>query len=398
MSDLSFFQKPITDLEYPDIQRLFDEKVPESHILDYKAGNYSDSGELAKDICAFANTNGGYLIIGVQEGVKDEKRVPMKIVGVENHPDLQKRLCDMIINSISSRPLVNFSKPIPMPDSDKVILIIYTPKSFDSLHMVMVKGKYQFKYYKRYHDQNVPMDEYEVRMRYEHLNKSEQIVEKRLIEIDEKIHAKLKPSDASVFIALSPLNSSIKFDKKEIVDALDFSTPWNRYATHTKFEIWMNYFEKLDSRVKPSVIMTMYFDGSVAFATTRISKKPERQTHILGHLIAYDLFHILSTFFDYYQKYMFRGYLKLFASIKYSSGNTLIIPSLPFSHPDPDIRILSNEYEPCFRVIETDWLMHRRKDIINEIIQPLFNEAGIPGLIGKCWNQDSTPFYEKYHQ
>ena len=37
--------------------------------LRYVTGRTADFGELAKDCVAFANTNGGYLAIGIEDGV-----------------------------------------------------------------------------------------------------------------------------------------------------------------------------------------------------------------------------------------------------------------------------------------------------------------------------------------
>jgi predicted HTH transcriptional regulator len=77
------FNKPLSEITIDDISIIVRDKVPESRNLDYKrelpplteAGNK----ELLKDISAFANTVGGYLIYGVDE----KEGVPTEILGVE---------------------------------------------------------------------------------------------------------------------------------------------------------------------------------------------------------------------------------------------------------------------------------------------------------------------------
>jgi predicted HTH transcriptional regulator len=63
-----------------DLQRLVDEEVPESLILDYKASpslarDDKPRDELCKDVSAFANSAGGQIIYGIVE--KDRK--PVKV-------------------------------------------------------------------------------------------------------------------------------------------------------------------------------------------------------------------------------------------------------------------------------------------------------------------------------
>ena len=80
------FSKNVDDLTYNDIDDLVNVRNKrEGHYLDYKltCGNLdSDEAkhELAKDVSAFANAKGGYLIIGVNEIKKDDDKT-FKIVG-----------------------------------------------------------------------------------------------------------------------------------------------------------------------------------------------------------------------------------------------------------------------------------------------------------------------------
>lgn len=58
------------ELPFSEIQRLFDEKVTEGYEIDYKqtiSTSDSDIRELLDDLVSFANTNGGWLLIGISE-------------------------------------------------------------------------------------------------------------------------------------------------------------------------------------------------------------------------------------------------------------------------------------------------------------------------------------------
>ena len=135
------FTKSIPELQYSDIEDLViirEEK--EGHHLDYKReiGNPDKAKkELAKDITSFANAAGGYLIIGVDNN--------NKIFGVE--PTIQNKSIDEWINQILSsnvEPYVRYFDPkiIKIPNSDKVIVVIYTPESTSKPHIVTEWNNY----------------------------------------------------------------------------------------------------------------------------------------------------------------------------------------------------------------------------------------------------------------
>lgn len=56
----------IEDWTYSKIEDLVINNVNESETHDFKS-NIPDSIELTKDCCAFANTKGGFIILGVKE-------------------------------------------------------------------------------------------------------------------------------------------------------------------------------------------------------------------------------------------------------------------------------------------------------------------------------------------
>ena len=71
--------KPLSQITFADIERVVAEKWPEGKTLDYKRDPYGnkddDKKELLKDVSSFANTQGGDILIGVDE----DKGVPTGI-------------------------------------------------------------------------------------------------------------------------------------------------------------------------------------------------------------------------------------------------------------------------------------------------------------------------------
>lgn len=135
------FTKHVSLLTYSDIDDLVNiRQEREGYHLDFKVefGNVDKvKKELAKDISAFANTNGGYLIIGV-----DKK---YNIIGIEK--TIQNKEIDEWINQIlvsNIEPQVFYFNPkiIPIPNSAKVLVVIHIPESTKKPHIVTEWNKY----------------------------------------------------------------------------------------------------------------------------------------------------------------------------------------------------------------------------------------------------------------
>lgn len=398
MNDRSFFQTPISEIKLEDIKLLVDNKIPESQILDYKRDNYTDSGELAKDISAFANTNGGYLILGVSEEIKNKKPtgIPREIVGIQEDPNLVKRLCDMIINSVSPQPHVNFSKLIDVQDKDeRLSLVIHVPKSFDSLHMVTVKGKHQFRYYKRYHDQNIPMDEYEVRTRYEMIGRGQNYTDDRLNEVSNQTRRRLAhPESGTLVVSIAPVTTSQKFDNPDYArifdDHIKYRHPWIRYSGLLNTDLRMDCFEKINSKNNPLAVNRLYYDGPACYATTYIYGDGKHGRVILTEYVVYEAFHMLGIFFDYFMQYQYIGYARLGMEITNLTGARLSYPDIQKHSNIESMPIFDRELPALLRTIDIPNSCNSRKEIIDDFVLPLFREGGFETTIN-CWNENGDP-------
>jgi hypothetical protein len=135
------FTKHVSQLNYSDIDDLVNVRQErEGYHLDYKGefGNLDKAKkELTKDITAFANTGGGYLVIGVDKHYN--------IAGIDK--TIQNKEIDEWVNQIlssNSDPQIFYFDPkvISIPDSEKVIVVIHVPESTKKPHIVTEWNNY----------------------------------------------------------------------------------------------------------------------------------------------------------------------------------------------------------------------------------------------------------------
>jgi len=154
----TLFKKPLSEVEFLDIQKLKDAKIEESEILDYKEQMISDD-KLIKHVTAFSNTRGGNLIFGIKESGRGG--YPVAIPGIEDTVNLE-RLEQIILSNIRPRIGVQFRK-IDLPNKDRLILIIRIPEGQNCPYY----DTRSHRYYKRYNFEAIPMDEIEIESQYQ---------------------------------------------------------------------------------------------------------------------------------------------------------------------------------------------------------------------------------------
>lgn len=151
------FKKSFTDIDFQDIQKLYEDKIEESEILDYKEREIDDDNVL-KEVAAFSNTRGGFLIYGIKESGRGG--YPEKITGIESKFN-SERLEQIIISNIMPRISVRIKK-INIPDSDNIVVLINIPEGQHRPYYTNKKGKF----YKRYNFEAKEMDEHEIEALY----------------------------------------------------------------------------------------------------------------------------------------------------------------------------------------------------------------------------------------
>ena len=131
-------QKNISDISYEDIKFLLESEIDERDILDYKIEMVKEQ-DLVKHVCAFANTRGGHIIFGVKESGKGGH--PIEIVGLDTSNLNKERLEQILLSHIVPRLDVKI-KSIEIPDSEKSILLIQIPNSYQKPHQSNLSKKF----------------------------------------------------------------------------------------------------------------------------------------------------------------------------------------------------------------------------------------------------------------
>lgn len=144
------------------VQEYIVNQIEESLTLDYKAADAhakSDGKkkEISKDVSAMANSSGGIIIYGIIEN-PNHKYFPEKIEPIDRK-DFSKEWLEQVINSnIFPRIDGIIIHPISLSSGlTDILFVVEIPKS-TTAHQAG-----DFRYYKRYNFESVPMYDYEVR-------------------------------------------------------------------------------------------------------------------------------------------------------------------------------------------------------------------------------------------
>lgn len=134
--------KPLEGIQFADIDRLVREKRPEGKTLDYKRDTYggsdNDKKELLKDVSSFANTQGGDIMVGIDEN----NGVPIAMPGIAIC-DLEReklRLEGIIRDGLE--PRVELAIHSVATPSSTFILVIRVKESSLFPHRVVFHGKF----------------------------------------------------------------------------------------------------------------------------------------------------------------------------------------------------------------------------------------------------------------
>lgn len=139
------------------LERFVEDQIPESIELDYKASpaiRHDRKDEIAKDVCAFANSAGGMIIYGIEE----REHVPVRIDDGVDHKRFSREWLESIILSRVAPRLAGLEvAQIPL-STDRSAFALRVQQSLRGAHQLMGEGRY----YKRYNFMSVPMEHYEI--------------------------------------------------------------------------------------------------------------------------------------------------------------------------------------------------------------------------------------------
>ena len=158
-----FDGKPTSEITREDLEALVRDRVEEDAFLDYKARPYTrdahDVHELVKDVSAFANAQGGYLIIGIGPDQNDPRK-PGGFRNVEDPEGERRRIIDHCIEKIEPRLPELDIRAIAV--GDDTILVCRVPESGQKPHCARPDREHHF-FWRRYEDGNHLMSVPEIR-------------------------------------------------------------------------------------------------------------------------------------------------------------------------------------------------------------------------------------------
>lgn len=223
-----------TEFTQQDILDIISSRTEESINIDFKDARSLSSGdgkEIAKDVSAFANSDGGLIFYGINE----DNHVATDLSFVDGNKYNKEWLENKITSNIQQRIHDILIIPVRFDnDINRTIYVVKIPKSLNTPHI----NSFDNKYYRRFNFKSVPMEEYEVRDSYFRANGSKVIIEKSTVTLEESINKdsfnfniEVHASNIGTFIAEKyRISCNIKDFKSALIKCKD------SYLTTYKFD------------------------------------------------------------------------------------------------------------------------------------------------------------------
>lgn len=145
------------------LRQYIDNETEESLTLDYKAGDALDRTdkkkvEITKDVSAMANSAGGTIIYGIKEYDDPSKRHLPESIAPINRTLFSKEWLEQVINNIRPRVSNIVIHPVNLSSGSNDVAYVVEVSQSNTAHQAL-----DFRYYKRFNFQSVPMADYEIR-------------------------------------------------------------------------------------------------------------------------------------------------------------------------------------------------------------------------------------------
>jgi hypothetical protein len=130
---MSIYSTQVSTVSFADVQALLTDQANETIRLEFKR-EIPPKDELLKQISSFANTYGGYIVLGVEE---DAQGRAVALPGVEPAPGFHQKVIQWCYDGMYP-PLTPFiSPPIEKPgDPASVFYVIYVSESYEAPHFI----------------------------------------------------------------------------------------------------------------------------------------------------------------------------------------------------------------------------------------------------------------------
>lgn len=235
--------------DFETIKSFIENEIEESIHIEFKsAGALSKKDgqkkEVSKDVSAFANSDGGIIIYGIEE--KNHKAHNFSFI---DGNEFTKEWLEQIISSTVNRNIPDL-KIFPIRNNgiiSNTIYVVQIPSSLDAPHMARDK-----KYYKRFNFESVAMEEYEVRQLYGRKVKSKLMLDKSVIK---KTNSTDEDEEFEYTLEVDIYNDGEKMEENYKVNIyfIDFEKSIRIYQNNGESNKNLNFTHLEDNRVKVSI-------------------------------------------------------------------------------------------------------------------------------------------------
>ncbi len=135
---MNLFTVPIREITYEGVKSFCEQGIHEGISLDYKKNFNPDNKKLARSICAFANTYGGLILIGVDEDKDNKPKTPF--IGIDHKKGFEDKITSIILDHISP-PIIETEIHVCDPVEDKTFVVIRVPQSNKTPHAIYNQTK-----------------------------------------------------------------------------------------------------------------------------------------------------------------------------------------------------------------------------------------------------------------
>lgn len=149
----------VEDWTYGRIVDLIHEGYDENDILELKKDVNANSNRFTESVCAFANTNGGTVIFGIDNDREKPLHLTDRICGLDDSDQLKRNIVDKIKNiepNIPIEDLIFRKSNIKLPNKKVIVILQVRPSSFKP-------HQYNHIFRKRLSDGNEPMSVEEIK-------------------------------------------------------------------------------------------------------------------------------------------------------------------------------------------------------------------------------------------
>ena len=181
-------------------EQLIQDGIEEDLHLDYKREIDTNSGEIAKDLSAFANSDGGYIIYGIKEDKHKPKHIiPITGIGI-------KERLDQIAQSGIDPALNVRILPVDVKVNGNIgqIFLIYIPKKYPVLHF----AKKRKRFYYRSNFISTPMERYQIEQAYNKRLTIDNSLKEKLGKIEKEINQYAKGYNLHFRFLVYPIHTT----------------------------------------------------------------------------------------------------------------------------------------------------------------------------------------------